>query len=75
MNLVSIFLYYQTYRKCSIPQHELNSQEKFRAGIACGVAGKAFEREMEQKQFYCLNKLIDLVYEKKKSKFCLLPTI
>lgn len=31
---------------------------------------RAFEREMEQKQFYCLNKIIDLVYEKKKRKFC-----
>lgn len=75
MTPVSIFLYYQTCRKCSISQHELYSQEKFRAGIAWSITGKAFEREMEQEQFYCLNKLIDLAYEKKKRKFCLLPTI
>lgn len=73
MTLVSIFLYYQTCPKCSISQHELYSQEKFWAGIAWSIAGKASEREMEQKQFYCLSKLIDLEYEKKKGNFVYFP--
>ena len=60
LTLVCIFLYYWTCRQCSISQPELYSQEEFRAGIAWSIACKALiEREMKQKQFHCLNKLID----------------
>lgn len=73
--VASIFLYYWTCQKY-ISQHELYSPEKLRTGIAWSIAGKcSFEREIEQKMFYFLNKVPDLIYEKKKRKFSLLHTI
>lgn len=67
MTLVSIFLYYLPCQKSNVSQHELYSQEEFRAGIAWSVA-VFIEREMKQEQLHYLSKLIDLRYKRKKKE-------